>query len=216
MLSIVAQNRFPARLQQPSPQVAPHGLRPAAAKRRGKPARAFAVRLHFEQQLWSLCRLAKEDPDLFFAAAAERLTSPIPSRGLRFLTRVATHRRAVLRRLASPALGSRDKAIDLFCRLLEAEPSSDIRLAHLFPRRGALTPEALDGAESNALWISSTSHRRASGYYRFSDTSRRVRIRASRPNSRSAFLIRDEYAEVRSMALRAIAQLRCAPKAPAP
>ncbi|HKD06365.1 MAG TPA: HEAT repeat domain-containing protein [Bryobacteraceae bacterium] len=265
-------------------------------------------------------RLAKEDPDLFFTAAAERLISPILSPGLRFLARVVTQRPALLRRLASPALGSRDKAISLFRCLLEAEPFSDIRLAHLFPMPGVWAPDALDGAESErtldildatskgfrllpllghltesqdprisakatlfvgkrvrspewaerqlsrtdprvranaleGLWGSrdpkalrifedcvEDGSNRVSGNAlvglhaaRPQDAEEILLIRSASPDARLrataawamgqtggelfhprlAYLIRDEYTEVRSMALRAIAQLRCATQAPA-
>jgi hypothetical protein len=93
-------------------------------------------------------RLVKEEPDLFFAAAAERLCSPARSETSRFLARLVLQRQSLLRKLANPAFGSRERAIDLFRRFLDADPFADVRLARLFPGRGLGATHSLSGAEA--------------------------------------------------------------------
>jgi hypothetical protein len=107
-------------------------------------------------------KLANEGPELFFNAALTHLSSDARSNAHRFLTLLVLRQDTLLRRLTDPAFSTRDNAVNLFKRLLEVDPFSDVRLAQMMPARDSHLPSALNGAQtSRALDIlDATSHGR--------------------------------------------------------
>ena len=94
-------------------------------------------------------RLAHEYPGCFLKAAMQHLSSGGASNALRHLAVLLLHEDSSLEGLTDPEVGSREKAVNLFKRFLDIDPSFDVRLARKLPdRRGANWAEALDPPRS--------------------------------------------------------------------
>ena len=94
-------------------------------------------------------RLSVEFPGPFLAAAMQCLISGRESGGLRHLTSVLLRLEGSFDALTDPQLCSREKAVSLFKRFLQIDPSFDVQLARKLPdRRGMNWAEALDTSHS--------------------------------------------------------------------
>lgn len=94
-------------------------------------------------------RLASEGPDLFFSAAVRRLNTGEESNALRLLAILLLRNDNLFARLASPAYGTRESSVRLFRRLLEVDPSFDVKLARKLPGRSYWNhAEAFDSLRS--------------------------------------------------------------------
>ncbi len=82
-----------------------------------------------------LQRLAREHPDLFFAAAADHLESDVDLPAYRFLAGLVIRQESMFEWLVDPARCSFASAIRLFRRLLSVDPALDFRLARMLPGR---------------------------------------------------------------------------------
>jgi hypothetical protein len=96
-----------------------------------------------------LQHLARQYPDLFFAAAAKHLESDADSPAHRFLAALLLRQESLLDRLANPARGSCESAVLLFRRLLSVDPTLDFRLARMLPgRNDSISGKALSGGHA--------------------------------------------------------------------
>ncbi len=94
-------------------------------------------------------RLSEEFPGLFLASALRYLNSTEQSNGLRFLATVTLRQGAMVDYLTAPQASSREKAVNLFRRFLEIDPSFDVKLAERLPnRRETNLTVALDSKRS--------------------------------------------------------------------
>jgi hypothetical protein len=82
-----------------------------------------------------LRRLASEAEDLFFAAAARRLSTPEQSNAHRALALLLLRQHTLCDRLASPMEGSHESSVRLFHRLLTVDRSFDVKFAKRLPGR---------------------------------------------------------------------------------
>ena len=94
-------------------------------------------------------RLAEEFPGHFLTAAMRHLNSTEQSGALRFLSTVAIRQEAMFSYLTSPEVSSRERAVNLFRRFLDIDPSFDVKLAERLPnRRESNLCDALDSVRS--------------------------------------------------------------------
>jgi hypothetical protein len=80
-------------------------------------------------------RLAYEAPELFTDAAIRHLNSGPSSNAHRLLAILLMRQDQLFQRLANPSATSREQSVKLFRRLLEVDPSFDVKLARKLPGR---------------------------------------------------------------------------------
>lgn len=80
-------------------------------------------------------RLANEIPDQFCAAALEYLESNEQTNAHRFLSILMQRQPSIFDQLMNPVYGSRQRSVHLLKRLLDVDPSFDLKLARRLPDR---------------------------------------------------------------------------------
>ena len=124
-------------------------------------------------------RLANEIPDQFCAAALEYLESNQQTNAHRFLSILMQRQPSIFDQLMNPVYGSRQRSVHLLKRLLDVDPSFDLKLARRLPDRPGAYSCCDSRSAARALEILERPPR-GGGCCRFWDTSFTARIFAYR------------------------------------